>query len=538
MLPGKQYTPMDYAEMALRWRWVIIAPCLLGAYIALIVSSMLPDSYESDMLIRVIPQRIPASFVPTTVTMRTVDRLSALTEQIMSRTELERIVTEMDLYTKERERLPMQDVVEYMRRQLKVEPVINRERDADSFYVRFSYSDPVVARRVTERLGGLFIDVNAEDRGNLAQATQSFLQSALADSKAQLEKTEARLQAFREQNAGRLPTQLTYNMQAMQNSQMRIQGLVEATARDRDRKSLLERMYADAQNEVIIPPPAPAAPATQAGNPTFQGTTAQQLAAAKQTLVGFELRLKPEHPDVVRTKILISKLEAQLAAETKAAEEARLDDTVESAPIPIDQRQAAQRDRLKQMEAEIESLNRQIARREQEEQAIRESLDAIQRRIEQVPGLESEWVALSRDYETQSAKYKELLSKSETAQLASNLEQRQIGEQFKIIDPARTPVRPTGVNRLQLNAMGAAIGLGVGLLLAGLLEVRDRTFRQANDIVEVLKLPVIALVPRVFSTAELQRARLKTRLASAVATVLVLAGGYGFWLMKLWKFVV
>ena len=538
MLPGKQYTPTDYAAMALRWRWVILTPFLLGGYIALIISSRLPNSYESDMLIQVIPQRIPPSFVQTTVTMRTVDRLGALTEQIMSRTELERLITEMDLYKEERERLPMQDVVEYMRRQLKVDPVLNRDRDADSFYVRFSYSEPGVARRVTERLGGLFIDVNQQDRGNLAQATQSFLQSALADSKAQLETTEAKLRAFREKNAGRLPTQLTYNMQAMQNSQMRIQALVESTARDRDRRLLLERMYADAQAEVIIPSPAPAASATQTGETVVQGTTAQQLALAKQTLVGFELRLKPEHPDVVRTKSLISRLEAQLAAETKAAEEARLDDPVESAPIPIDQREVARRDRLKQMEVEIESLDRQIARRELEEQGIRESLDAVQRRIEQVPGLESEWIALTRDYETQSAKYKELLGKSETAQLASNLEQRQIGEQFKILDPARTPVRPTGVNRLQLNAMGAAIGLGVGLFLAGLLEVRDRTFRQADDIVEVLKLPVIALVPRVITTTERRRERMKRRLASAAAAVLVLAGGYGFWVMKLWNFVV
>jgi polysaccharide chain length determinant protein (PEP-CTERM system associated) len=541
MLPGKSYTPADYAAMAFRWRWVIIAPFLVGGYLALIVSSRMIDTYDSDMLIQVVPQRIPSSFVQSTVQMRTVDRLSALTEQIMSRTELERLITELDLYKEERARLPMQDVVERMRSQLRVDPVIKGyglDRDADSFYVRFSYPDPVMSRRVTERLGSLFINVNAQDRGELAQATQAFLESALAESKDQLEKTEARLRGFREKNAGRLPTELAYNMQAMQNAQIRVQGLVESMARDRDRRLILDQTYKDVQAEIDATPAV--SQTARTGDPDVPaGTTSQQLAVAKQTLVGFELRLKPEHPDVVRTKGLIAKLEAQLAAETKAAEEARLtagEEAVE--PVAADPREVARRARLRQLALEIENLDRDIARKERDEQTIRQSLEDVQRRIEQVPGLESEWIALTRDYDTQFGKYKELLNKSENAQLASSLEERQIGEQFKILDPARTPSRPSGAIRLQVNAIGAGIGLAVGLLLAAFLELRDRTFRLAHDIVEVLKLPVIALVPEVISAADQQRNRMRKGLAVATAWALVVAGGYGFWTMQLWKYVV
>ena len=198
----------------------------------------------------------------------------------------------------------------------------------------------------------------------------------------------------------------------------------------------------------------------------------------------------------------------------------------------------ARRDRLNQLRAQIESLTRQIAFKEAEDLRIRAQVGDLQRRIEQIPGVESEWVALTRDYATQQSAYQQLLAKSQEAKLAANLEQRQIGEQFRILDPARTPVRPTGVNRLELNAMGAALGLGLGLAIAALLELRDRTFHKAVDVIDVLKLPVIALVPQVVTNEERRRARARTLLASTAAAVVALGGAYGFWTMQLWKFMV
>jgi len=541
MLPGKQYSPIDYAFMAWRWRWVIFVPCILGAYAALVVSSRLPSMYQSEMLIQVVPQRVPDAYVKSTVTMKTVDRLSALSEQIMSRTELERLVKEMNLYPEDTATLPMQDVVERMRLQIRVDPVRSGNQDADSFFVRFAYPEPQVAMRVTERLGGLFIDVNARDRGNLAQATNSFLQTQLDESRKLLEEQENKLKQFRERYAGRLPTQLDTNMAALQNAQTRVQASVESIARDRDQKQLLQTTYAELSAQELAPPVATAPPSS--GNPTTGSipiaglSTKQSLESARTFLTGLELRLKPEHPDIVRTKTTIATLEAKLEEETKAQAAAAAQGSV-APPTPLTSQEVARRERLQTMKAQIESLDRQIAFKEAEERQIRNSMDNIQRRIEQIPGVESEWIALTRDYATQQQSYQELLSKSQDARLAANLEQRQIGEQFRILDPARTPIKPTGVNRLELNAMGTGIGLALGLGLAALLELRDRTFRQAADIVEVLKLPVIALVPRVVSAEEKRRTRIRTLLASGAGTVVALVAAYGFWTMQLWKFLV
>jgi capsular polysaccharide biosynthesis protein len=179
-----------------------------------------------------------------------------------------------------------------------------------------------------------------------------------------------------------------------------------------------------------------------------------------------------------------------------------------------------------------------MARREQEAANLRAQIEDLQRRIEQAPGLDSEYFRLTRDYETEKDAYDSLLAKANSAALSTKVEERQIGEQFKIIEAARTPVRPLGVDRLQLNVVGTLAGLGVGLLLAFLLELRDRSFWRPEDIVEVLKLPVIALVPRVLSDADRRRLRARRYAIVSGAVLAVVAGGVGVWALQLWRFVV
>src|SRR5512138_3232066 len=121
MLPGKKYKPVDFLQMAWRRRWFIVVPTIMGAYAALIVSARAPNMYQSEMLIQVVPQRVPDTYVRSTVTMRTEDRLNSLSQQVLSRTQLERLIVQMNLYAGERQRLPMQDIVERMRSNINIE---------------------------------------------------------------------------------------------------------------------------------------------------------------------------------------------------------------------------------------------------------------------------------------------------------------------------------------------------------------------------------------------------------------------------------
>ncbi len=528
MLPGKKLGPADYVQMVRRRIWLIAIPPIVALFMALVVSSFIKDVYQSDILIAIDPQRVPESFVRSTVTLATDVRMDAIAVKVLSRTNLQRIIEEMDLYTERRLTTPIEDVVGLMHRNIEVQLERGRPNprgiDAPSaFHVRFTYPDPVVAAQVTQHLGSLFVSQNTDDRGAMAQATNTFLESQLEEARTRLVAQERRLEAFRERHGKALPSQVPTNMQAITNAQMQVQSLVESIARDRDRKLMLERLYRDAVNE---PPPPPPVVASGGDTGPAAGSAQQQLAAARATLASLEQRYKPDHPDIVRAKNNIAVLEPKAAAEASASSSA-------SSPAAIVD--PVRRERLRQMAAEIESLERQTAFKESEERRLRGEIADYQSRIEAVPGLESEFAALTRDYDTQQNAYKELLAKSDAAKLAVNLEEQQIAELFRIVDPAEVPLRPLTSLRMQVNAGGLVLGLLLGLGVAGLLEIRDASYRSDADVLEVLELPVLASVPYIQVEGEREKERRRLRWMSAAGAVCLVGMCYVTWALKLWK---
>ena len=112
MLPGKKYSPDEIGRVLWRRRWLIILPSAVGLAVALVVASRLPKLYRSETLIMVVPQRIPDSYVTPTVTATVEDRLPTITDQILSRSRLERIILDFDLYRDQRASGIMEDVVQ------------------------------------------------------------------------------------------------------------------------------------------------------------------------------------------------------------------------------------------------------------------------------------------------------------------------------------------------------------------------------------------------------------------------------------------
>src|SRR5688572_2608785 len=164
MLPGRTYTPEDVLRILRRRAWLVILPFAIVSAAVALVARQLPDQYRSDTLILVVPQRVPESYVRATVTTRIEDRLQSITQQILSRTRLERIIQDFNLYTEERQTGIMEDIVEEMRKDINVQIV-----KGDAFRVAFVADEARTAMRVTERLASLFIEENLRDREVLAE---------------------------------------------------------------------------------------------------------------------------------------------------------------------------------------------------------------------------------------------------------------------------------------------------------------------------------------------------------------------------------
>jgi polysaccharide chain length determinant protein (PEP-CTERM system associated) len=513
VLPGKTYAPEDFAKIARRRSLAILLPLFVVAVGTVIVSHYLPNKYRSETVILVVPQQVPESYVRSTVTSRIEDRLQSISQQILSRTRLERIIRDFNLYAADRERGIMEDIVENMRsKDIRVEVL-----KGDAFRIAYIGEGPQVVMKVTERLASLFIEENLRDRELLAQGTNQFLTVQLEDARRRLIEQEKKLEGYRARYAGELPSQAEANLQAIQNSQMQIQALVESINRDSDRKLLVERALADlraAAEAQIAATPDGSAPDQPA---------AIQLTVAKKALSDMQLRLKPEHPDIVRMKRVVAGLEQRAEAEALAAP---LSPELDQKGTPA---QVLQRNRTRELQQELQSLEKQIAARRAEEGRLRKVAATYQARVEAVPARETELAELTRDYATLQKLYEGLLSKNEESKIAANLERRQIGEQFKILDPARPAEKPFSPNRTRINLFGLLAGLGLGLGLAAFLEYRDSSFRTQDEVTAVLALPVLAQIPLIITPAEHRQLR-RRRIAAVLATVVVMvATGALFW---------
>jgi polysaccharide chain length determinant protein (PEP-CTERM system associated) len=509
VLPGRKFTPEEIVRTVRRRGWLVVLPFAIGLAAAPLISRFVPILYRSETLIMVIPQRVPDSYVKSTVTAKMEDRLPSISNLILSRSRLERTIVDFNLYPELRAQGIMEDIVQRMRDDIgRVEL-----EGPESFRVKYVSSDPRTAQKVAARLASLYIEENLRDRENLADETNLFLESQLNDAKERLIEHEKKLEVYRRRHAGELPSQLNSNLQAIQNAQMQLQSVSESINRVRERRLLVERQIADAQV-----PPAAAAPPAVAGSDkdaSASQTTAEQLDVARAQLETFKLRFTPDHPDIRTLERTIRDLQARLEEEARLAPQPAL-------VAPLSPAQLAQQKRLGDLQAELDVIDHQLAANELEAGRLKQMMGGYQAKVDVVPTRESELVELTRDYGTLQAAYMSLLTKREDSKIAANLERRQIGEQFKILDPASLPERPFNhTQRIALIGSGAVAGLGLGFLLVGFLEYRDSSLKREEDVVRVLSLPVLAVVPVMASDGE-RRSRRRRALAANLGAGAVL----------------
>ena len=497
MLPGKKYRPEDIYQILRKRFWVLLVPFAVISAGTAIVARYLPDTYQSKATVQVVPQRVPESFVKSTVVTPIEDRLQAIRTTIMSRTRLERIINEFNLYPAERRAGILEDVVDRMRRR---DIGIGWGANNDFFTVSFIGPDPRTVNKVTEKLASLFVDESTSDRRLQAEGTNTFLESQLEEVRGRLEEADKNLATYRQQHAQELPSQQMSNLAGVENASMRIQQLIEAVDKLQIRRTMLDEQLQqldrepDARNADVVLPP------TGAPNelPVLSGTTAQNLFAAQAYYAQMKARgLGPKHWDMIKAENLLK--------EAQAKAEAEQNNRPLSGPTSLSKEEQQRQGRIATIRAELKQIDVAIAENMKAEKEARQIMNGYQGRAEAAPMRETELLKITRDYQTTLDEYKSLLQRKGEARLSANLEARQIGEQFRLVDPASFPERPISPDRPVINSMGMAVGFAVGLGLILLLEYRDSSFKTDEEIIGLLTLPVLAVVPLMQSDADRRR---------------------------------
>jgi polysaccharide chain length determinant protein (PEP-CTERM system associated) len=492
-------------------RWFMIIPFCLAMIVGIVLAVKLPKIYEASTLILVQPQRVPEKIVTPVVSSDFLSRINTLSLQIMSRSNLERIIDKFQLFGDQPQRgMLNEEKIEIIRKKVKVDMGRTGERkDTNTFSISFLDEDPLIAMRVANGLAESFIEENLRLREDQAVGTTDFLEAELKTMRKRLEEVEQSLSDFRGKHKGMLPEELEANLRLLDRLNAQL-GQKEENLRSM-RTSLVAL---EAESSARLSEIRAASRVEAAKVDPIKTDDEKNPTKLREKLSEMMLRYTEQHPDVIRLRLSIEKLEAELAAKP----DSRRPQLPATSPPPTQEAPPAASLNIRQrieLSGAIKSAEADIVK-------LKQSIEEYQKRVEETSKYGQEMMNLQRDYDNMRESYNSLLNRKLEADIAVNLEKKQKGEQFMIIDKARLPEKPVSPKMPQLFMITIAAGLGFGAALIFLLEMMDVSVRRLDKLEEEIGLPVLTMVPRIFTSKDRQRHRM-VMAATTVSIVVALA---------------
>jgi polysaccharide chain length determinant protein (PEP-CTERM system associated) len=482
----RELTPADYLAM-LRRRWVlIVALTIVGGPVGYGVSRYLPVRYKSTTLVLVQQPSVPREIVNPLDTTDIGQRLASMQQQILSRSRLDPIIRQFGLYPADINRASMEELVSRLQKSIEVTPIKpmdeTRARELAGFYVAVTLDSARAAQQVCTAVTSMFIEENLRLRQQHSEDTTQFLAQQLADAKAKLDEQDARLAAFKTHYMGIMPDEEKTNLNLLMSLTSQLDAATQALARAQQDKTFAESMLTQQIG---------AWQAAQTGR--SPETMDQQLAALQIQLAGLQSRYTDDYPDVIKTKNDIAALKKKIAENEEQKRQAVPDKSPKSTVEP---------QQVAQLRAQIHNYDQVIAEKTRAQDQIKQQIKVYQDRVQSSPAVEQQFKELTRDHQTALDFYNDLLKKRDQSAMATDLNRHQEGEQFRVLDPANMPDKPSFPNRPLFALGGFGGGLGLGLAISFLLEMKNTSMRTERDVEFILRLPVLAMVPAIEPLSE------------------------------------
>jgi polysaccharide chain length determinant protein (PEP-CTERM system associated) len=427
----------------------------------------------------------------------------------------------------------MGEVVDHMRQDIRVQVEGDPERRSREprwllFTVNYTAVDPTVAARVTNTLASLFTEENRRLREQQATGATEFFENQLGELRTRLAAQEQRITAYKEQHLGELPEQRDVNLRTLERLQQQLQLAHENNRRANERRQMITQSL----NELDLA--AAMAGGTGAAAAAPADTAAARLSILRAELTALQTTYSDKYPDVIQMKEQIRLLERRVAEDQQkaaAAAAAASPKTTSSEPSrqTRELRLASQNPYVLSLMQQLDQAAVESKTSADEIASLNRQIQVYQSRLEMTPKREQELAIITRDYETTRDMFRTLLAKRGEADVAADLEQRQKGDHFRVIEAATLPDRPVGPNRLRLLLVGLALALGTAGVAVVLSEQIDTSYRRVEEVRATTSVPVLSTIPRIVTESDrihAMRFRRLTALAVAGGLLLVVGGSF------------
>lgn len=499
-------------------RRAYIASVIAGAITLFVywIAMALPNEYTASAVLLVEPQTVSGKLIePGASGIDLNERLNLMTSQILSRTRLSKIIEELQLFEKESQTMTRQEIVDEMRAKISVRPVIpeltrglrnKKVIEINTFEVFFSSSSAVTAAQVAQSLANDFIQNHIAARVESTQTSLEFISAEESRLSTRIREIDAELAEIKEENESSLPENLGTTQRNMERDLSAMRYAQRQLDVARSDLSFWEHQYRTAQA-------------------LGQSLNGQDSLSPARRIQGLELQLKEllargfteRHPDMISLK-------AELASNRRGINEARAAKKEDNEDLVLQSfgEQNADAERQRSM------LN--VGALEQEVERISLHLDELRAYVVATPRVAEKMEAFERQRVQLAASLKGFSSLRLEAAVQADLERRQLGERFRILESAFPPRKISSPNRGLILLLGLLFGLTIGVVVGLVAEGTDPSFHQERDLQSSVGIPVLAVIPSISFDEDLDRQR-RTYSMRAMAMVGVTAfslfGGFG-----------
>lgn len=493
-----------------RNKWLILLPMVtLTAAIGYVVYR-LPSIYESTSLLTVKPPTISSNLVQPLTNEDLSQRLSTISQEVLSRSSLEPMVQKYNLYQVERASgMPMELIIERMYKNVKVELEETGNDKVAAFRIRYRDRDPQAARNVTAELASKYVNAQVQNSVEIAESTNELFERQLNEKKAALDDLEKQRLDIMMQNVTTLPESeqglvaqlqglrqrddtITKEKQALMNEKGRLSDGIASN----NRQMRLIEDFGEKETQDT------ARAASQIEDTPAYAQLIQKRADLNGQLDNLLKVYKEKHPAVIAKKSEIERLNDEVENLRKSSDR-RVAVVTQSTGRKAELQKKNLELENQRIQAQIGQIETQMAQKDVERQQNAGQISVLESRINSIPNVKVALEGINARYQSAKATYDEILKKKNDAETVVGVETNAQGETIRVQDPANVPQSPVAPKRFLLTLLGAGFGLAFGLFLAAFFEI-PRLFKIQNidDAKHYTGLPVLASVPPLLSPAE------------------------------------
>lgn len=487
-----------YVRVVRRRQVLFLATVLVVWLCAWGASWLLAPRYKSGTLILVEQPTMPTNYVAPNVSDNLQDRLQTITQQILSRTRLLKIIDKLHLYQPSNHAVTPDQEVRAMRKDISVKVENDTRTGAiTAFNIYYTAPNPKLAQTVTTELSNLFINENNEVRQQQSEETTQFLKNQLATAKTQLAEQDANVRMFRSAHPGQLPSQEASNLQILSGLQSQLLSDENALSTAQQQQVYAQSLLGEYQRN-------PTSTSTPGGQPSDLAAINQHLTSLREKLNSLRTRYTDQYPEVqsVRTEIARTEKQQQQWVASHGNSKAQSGSASNSTTAGTHSIASAP---MLQLESQLQASKAEVANRQRAIANLKQRINQYQARLNDEPAVQQQLADLTRGYQQSQTNYDNLLKKVQESQMATSMEQMQQGQRFKVLDPPSLPLRPDFPNRLKFSVLGLFAGIILGVLAMVGAEVLDDRLYGDHEIEKVLSIPVISEVPEIETASDKKR---------------------------------